>query len=288
MQIATTVREAKAICRAWRREGKTIGLVPTMGALHEGHGSLIERARKENDKVFVSVFVNPTQFGPNEDFDKYPRHFEADKAFCEGLGADLVFHPVPEEMYHDQHCYVNMDLLTETLDGVARPIHFRGVCTVVSKLFNISGADRAYFGEKDAQQLAIVRKMAADLDFDVQVVGCPTVREADGLAKSSRNVYLSPEERAAATAIYRSIQEGRKMMSEGLPASELEQAMAATIDAEPLMETEYVSVVDALTMQPVKTVDRPVLVAIAAHDGKTRLIDNFSWDPAEAGQTAEA
>jgi pantoate--beta-alanine ligase len=279
MQVATTVSEAKAICRAWRREGRTIGLVPTMGALHEGHGSLIKRAREENDRVVVSVFVNPTQFAPNEDFDKYPRNFKRDEDYCESLGADLVFHPEPDEMYKDPHCYVNMDLLTETLDGVARPIHFKGVCTVVSKLFNISGADRAYFGEKDAQQLAIVKKMALDLNFDVEVVGCPTVREADGLAKSSRNTYLSPEERKAATVIWRSIQQGQQMIHAGMPSHELEQAMTATIDAEPLMETEYVTVVDALTLQPVETIDRPVLVAIAAHDGKTRLIDNFSWSP---------
>lgn len=277
MQIARTVEEAKQITRAWKRSGETIGLVPTMGYLHEGHASLIERARKENDRVVVSVFLNPTQFAPNEDLESYPRDFDRDCALCEKTGADLVFHPEPEEMYHDPHAFVNIDLLSSTMDGAARPIHFRGVCTVVSKLFNIMQPDNAYFGQKDAQQLAIVKKMAADLNFDVKVNGCPIVREADGLAKSSRNTYLSAEERAAAPILFKAIQKGQEILEPGMRATDLEAAMKDVLASEPLANTEYVTAVDALTMQPVETIDRDVLVALAVRIGTTRLIDNFSY-----------
>lgn len=277
MQIARTVEEAKQITRAWKRNGETIGLVPTMGYLHEGHASLIERARKENDRVVVSVFLNPTQFAPNEDLESYPRDFDRDRALCEKIGADLVFHPEPEEMYHDPHAFVNIDLLSSTMDGAARPIHFRGVCTVVSKLFNIMQPDNAYFGQKDAQQLAIVKKMAADLNFDVKVNGCPIVREDDGLAKSSRNTYLSAEERAAAPILFKAIQKGQEVIEPGMRAADLEAAMKGVLASEPLANTEYVTAVDALTMQPVETIDRDVLVAMAVRIGTTRLIDNFSY-----------
>lgn len=277
MQIARTVEEAKQITRAWKRNGETIGLVPTMGYLHEGHASLIERARKENDRVVVSVFLNPTQFAPNEDLESYPRDFDRDCALCEKIGADLVFHPEPEEMYHDPHAFVNIDLLSSTMDGAARPIHFRGVCTVVSKLFNIMQPDNAYFGQKDAQQLAIVKKMAADLNFDVKVNGCPIVREADGLAKSSRNTYLSAEERAAAPILFKAIQKGQEIIEPGMRAADLEAAMKDVLASEPLANTEYVTAVDALTMQSVETIDRDVLVAMAVRIGATRLIDNFSY-----------
>ena len=277
MQIARTVEEAKQITRAWKRNGETIGLVPTMGYLHEGHASLIERARKENDRVVVSVFLNPTQFAPNEDLESYPRDFNRDCALCEKIGADLVFHPEPEEMYHDPHAFVNIDLLSSTMDGAARPIHFRGVCTVVSKLFNIMQPDNAYFGQKDAQQLAIVKKMAADLNFDAKVNGCPIVREADGLAKSSRNTYLSAEERAAAPILFKAIQKGQEIIEPGMRATDLEAAMKDVLASEPLANTEYVTAVDALTMQPVETIDRDVLVAMAVRIGTTRLIDNFSY-----------
>ncbi len=277
MQIARTVEEAKRITRAWKRNGETIGLVPTMGYLHEGHASLIERARKENDRVVVSVFLNPTQFAPNEDLESYPRDFDRDCALCEKIGADLVFHPEPDEMYHDPHAFVNIDLLSSTMDGAARPIHFRGVCTVVSKLFNIMQPDNAYFGQKDAQQLAIVKKMAADLNFDVKVNGCPIVREADGLAKSSRNTYLSAEERAAAPILFKAIQKGQEIIEPGMRAANLEAAMKDVLASEPLANTEYVTAVDALTMQPVETIDRDVLVAMAVRIGTTRLIDNFSY-----------
>ncbi len=277
MQIARTVEEAKQITRAWKRNGETIGLVPTMGYLHEGHASLIKRARKENDRVVVSVFLNPTQFAPNEDLESYPRDFDHDCALCEKIGADLVFHPEPEEMYHDPHAFVNIDLLSSTMDGAARPIHFRGVCTVVSKLFNIMQPDNAYFGQKDAQQLAIVKKMAADLNFDVKVNGCPIVREADGLAKSSRNTYLSAEERSAAPILFKAIQKGQEIIEPGMRAADLEAAMKDVLASEPLANTEYVTAVDALTMQPVETIDRDVLVAMAVRIGTTRLIDNFSY-----------
>ena len=277
MQIAYTVAEAKQITRAWKKNGETIGLVPTMGYLHEGHASLIERACKENDRVIVSVFLNPTQFAPNEDLESYPRNFDRDCALCEKIGADLVFHPEPSEMYHDPHAFVNIDLLSATMDGAARPIHFRGVCTVVSKLFNIMQPDKAYFGQKDAQQLAIVKKLVQDLNFDVEITGCPIVREEDGLAKSSRNTYLSAKERADAPVLYRAIEKGQEMIKPGMKTAELEAAMKAVLAEEPLADTEYVTAVDALTMQPLETIDRDALVAMAVHIGKTRLIDNFSY-----------
>lgn len=278
MEIAYTVADAKRITRAWEREGLSVGLIPTMGYLHEGHASLISRSVADNDRTVVSVFLNPTQFAPTEDLDRYPRDFDRDCKLCESLGADLVFHPEPSEMYHDPHAFVSIDLLSDTLDGAARPIHFKGVCTVVSKLFNIMRPDHAYFGQKDAQQLAIIKKMVADLNFDVQVVGCPIVREDDGLAKSSRNTYLSPAERAAAPVLYQAIRKGQEIIAPGMPASQLEDAMKAVLATEPLAQTEYVTAVDALTMQPVKTIDRDVLVAMAVHIGSTRLIDNFSYE----------
>lgn len=278
MQIAYTVAEAKEITRAWKREGCTIGLVPTMGYLHEGHASLIERARAENDRVVVSIFLNPTQFAPNEDLASYPRDFDHDCELCESIGADLVFHPEPEEMYHDPHAFVNIDLLSETMDGAARPIHFRGVCTVVSKLFNIIQPDNAYFGQKDAQQLAIVRKFVEDLNFDVKITGCPIVREPDGLAKSSRNTYLSAEERAAAPVLYRAIRKGLEIIEPGMETASLEATMKEVLATEPLADTEYVTAVDALTMQPIDVIDRDTLVAMAVRIGSTRLIDNFSYE----------
>ena len=279
MEIARTVEEARRIVRGWKKEGLDIGLVPTMGYLHEGHGSLIAAARKENARVAVSIFVNPTQFGPNEDLARYPRDFERDSALCEKMGADLIFHPEPEDMYQGAQAFVDIGLLASTLDGAARPGHFRGVCTVVSKLFNIVQPDRAYFGEKDAQQLAIIKKMAFDLNFGVQVIGCPIVREDDGLAKSSRNTYLNAAERAAAPVLYRAIQHGKSIIKKGIPSQQLADAMKTVLAAEPLAQTEYVAVVDAMTMQPVDTIDRPVLVPLAVRVGSTRLIDNFSFAP---------
>ena len=275
MRITTTILETREQIREWKKAGCTIGLVPTMGFLHEGHGSLIERCRRENDRVVVSVFVNPTQFGPNED---YPRDFAHDTALCESLGADLIFHPEPEEMYHDACAYVNIHTLSENLCGKTRPVHFQGVCTVVSKLFHIVEPDTAYFGQKDAQQLAIIKKMVADLNFDIRIVGCPIVREKDGLAKSSRNTYLNKEERKAARCLYRAIQQGQKVIAKGCSSDMVVQQMEKIISEELLARIDYISVTDAITLQPVEQVERDVLVAMAVYIGKTRLIDNFSYE----------
>lgn len=277
MQVTKTVGETRRQVKQWKKEGKTIGLVPTMGFLHEGHASLIRKCREQNDIVVVSDFVNPTQFGPNEDLEAYPRDFERDSALCESLGADLIFAPSPEDMYHDPHAFVSIDTLSETLCGKTRPIHFKGVCTVVTKLFHIVGPDRAYFGEKDAQQLAIIRKMAEDLNFDIEIVGCPIVREEDGLAKSSRNTYLNEEERRAALCLSRAVKAGKEVIYKGADAKEVLNPMKAIIEEEPLARIDYVMMVDALTMQPAEKADRDVLVAMAVYIGKTRLIDNFSY-----------
>lgn len=278
MQVTKTVMETRALIKEWKKEGKTVGLVPTMGYLHEGHASLIRKCREENDIVVVSVFVNPTQFGPNEDLEAYPRDFQRDSALCESLGADLIFHPEPEEMYQDPCAFVSIETLSENLCGKTRPIHFRGVCTVVSKLFHIVAPDQAYFGQKDAQQLAIIRKMVQDLNFDIQIVGCPIVREADGLAKSSRNTYLNTQERQAALCLSRAVKRGQEIIAIGMDSEAVLSEMRAVIEAEPLARIDYVSMVDALTMQNVARVDRDVLVAMAVYIGKTRLIDNFSYE----------
>ncbi|MFR5814646.1 pantoate--beta-alanine ligase [Hominisplanchenecus sp.] len=277
MQVTKTVEETRKQIKQWKKEGKTIGLVPTMGFLHEGHASLIRKCREQNDIVVVSDFVNPTQFGPNEDLEAYPRDFERDSKLCESLGADLIFAPSPEDMYHDPHTFVSIDTLSETLCGKTRPIHFKGVCTVVTKLFHIVAPDRAYFGEKDAQQLAIIRKMVKDLNFDIEIVGCPIVREEDGLAKSSRNTYLNDKERQAALCLSRAVKTGKEVIYTGADAKEVLNPMKAIIEAEPLARIDYVMMVDALTMQPIEKADRDVLVAMAVYIGKTRLIDNFSY-----------
>lgn len=271
-------RGNKKADKTMEKEGKTIGLVPTMGFLHEGHASLIRKCREQNDIVVVSDFVNPTQFGPNEDLEAYPRDFERDSKLCESLGADLIFAPSPEDMYHDPHAFVSIDTLSETLCGKTRPIHFKGVCTVVTKLFHIVAPDRAYFGEKDAQQLAIIRKMVKDLNFDIEIVGCPIVREEDGLAKSSRNTYLNDKERQAALCLSRAVKTGKEVIYTGADAKEVLNLMKAIIEAEPLARIDYVMMVDALTMQPIEKADRDVLVAMAVYIGKTRLIDNFSYE----------
>ncbi|MCF2662738.1 pantoate--beta-alanine ligase [Pseudoflavonifractor phocaeensis] len=278
MQVTTTVAETRALVKSWKKEGKTVGLVPTMGYLHEGHASLIRKCREENNIVVVSVFVNPTQFGPNEDLEAYPRDFQRDSALCESLGADLIFHPEPEEMYQDPCAYVSIETLSENLCGRTRPIHFRGVCTVVSKLFHIVAPDKAYFGQKDAQQLAIIRKMVRDLNFDIEIVGCPIIREEDGLAKSSRNTYLNPQERQAALCLSRAVKRGQELIAPGMDSEAVLSEMRKIIEAEPLAKIDYVSMVDALTMKDVEKVDRDVLVAMAVYIGKTRLIDNFSYE----------
>ena len=280
IQTATTVNEVREQVKAWKKEGLSVALVPTMGYLHEGHQSLIKRAVEENDRVVVSIFVNPMQFGPTEDLDSYPRDLEKDSALCEATGANLIFHPEPEEMYTDGFCsYVDMSVLTEELCGLSRPGHFRGVCTVVSKLFHIVTPDRAYFGQKDAQQLAIIKRMVLDLNMDIEVIGCPIVREADGLAKSSRNTYLSAEERKAALILSKTIKLGEKMVADGeKDAATILDAMKKNIETEPLAKIDYVKIVDALTMQQIPTIDRPILCAMAVYIGKTRLIDNFMYE----------
>lgn len=277
MKIVTTVKEVRELVKGWKKEGQSVGFVPTMGYLHEGHGSLISAARKDNDKVVVSIFVNPMQFGPTEDLESYPRDLEKDSAYCESLGADLIFHPEASEMYTDGFSsFVDMSVLTEELCGLSRPVHFRGVCTVVNKLFNIVQPDRAYFGQKDAQQLAVIKHMVEDLNMDVTVIGCPIVREEDGLAKSSRNTYLSPEERKAALVLSKTIFMGQKLVEEGMTdAKKLVALMKENIEKEPLAKIDYVKAVDGLTMQQVDTLKSPGLVAMAVYIGKTRLIDNF-------------
>jgi pantoate--beta-alanine ligase len=276
MQVTNTIEKTRELVNNWKKEGKTIGLVPTMGYLHEGHASLIRRCREENDIVVVSDFVNPTQFGPNEDLEAYPRDFDRDSALCESIGADLIFCPSPAEMYHDPHAFVSIDTLSDTLCGKTRPIHFKGVCTVVSKLFNIVKPNRAYFGQKDAQQLAIIRRMVRDLNMDIEIVGCPIVREEDGLAKSSRNTYLNEEERKAALILSKAVFLGKKMVEDGeTSAAAVKEAMIKKIESEPMAKIDYVEAVDGLSMQPVEEIKAPVLVAMAVYIGKTRLIDNF-------------
>ena len=275
-----SVAEVRQQVKEWKKQGLTVGLVPTMGYLHEGHKSLIDRAVKENDRVVVSIFVNPIQFAPNEDLESYPRDIEKDTELCTNAGASLIFNPTPEEMYPNGFSpNVVMNNLTKELCGKTRPTHFGGVCTVVSKLFNIVAPDRAYFGEKDAQQLAIIKRMVADLNFDIEIKGCPIVREADGLAKSSRNTYLSAEERQAALVLSKSIALGKKMVEDGeRNAQTVIDAMKKCISAEPLAKIDYVSVVDALSITPIDEYKGYVLTAIAVYIGKTRLIDNFIVD----------
>lgn len=283
MKIMETAAEVRAQVQAWRREGLRVGLVPTMGYLHEGHQSLIDRAVADNDRVVVSIFVNPMQFGVGEDLESYPRDMERDAALCEQAGASLIFHPEPSEMYpEDFSSFVDMSTLTGGLCGKSRPIHFRGVCTVVSKLFNIVLPDRAYFGQKDAQQLAVIRHMVSDLSYGIEIVGCPIIREEDGLAKSSRNTYLNPEERQAALILNRSLSEGKQLLEDGeTSAAVVRQKISRQIATEPLAKIDYVEVVDWKNLEPMDTVDKPILVAIAVFIGKTRLIDNFLFSPAE-------
>ncbi|MBR1724806.1 MAG: pantoate--beta-alanine ligase [Ruminococcus sp.] len=277
MKIVKTIDEVRAQVKAWRAEGLTVGLVPTMGYLHEGHASLIDASVRDNDRTVVSDFVNPMQFGPTEDLETYPRDIDHDAALVEAHGGDLIFNPEPSEMYHEGFSsFVDMTVLTEELCGLSRPVHFRGVCTVVSKLFNIVTPDRAYFGKKDAQQLAVIRHMVDDLNMPLEIIGCPIVREEDGLAKSSRNTYLSPEERQAALVLSQAIRLGSDMVKGGeTDAAAITGAMVKHIEAEPLARIDYVKLVDAATMQQIPAIDRPALCAIAVYIGKTRLIDNF-------------
>ena len=277
MIIINTVEDVRKTVKEWKKEGLSVGLVPTMGYLHEGHQSLIKKAREDNDRVLVSVFVNPMQFGENEDFDSYPRDIERDSKICEKSGVDVIFNPEIAEMYDEFFSsFVNMDTLPNGLCGKSRPIHFKGVCTVVCKLFNIVSPDRAYFGQKDAQQLAIIKRMVSDLNFDIQIIGCPIVREADGLAKSSRNTYLSDDERNAAVVLSRSLKIGKELIDNGEKSAEkVIFAIKNEINKEELAKIDYVEIVDMNRLQSVDNIDGPILVAIAVYIGKTRLIDNF-------------
>ena len=277
MRIIKTIDEINYIIKSWKKEGLTVGLVPTMGYLHEGHASLIDASKRDNDKTVVSVFVNPIQFGPTEDLDSYPRDIEHDSRLVEAHGGDIIFNPEPEEMYHEGFSsFVDMTILTQELCGLSRPIHFRGVCTVVMKLFNIVKPDRAYFGEKDAQQLAVIKHMVDDLNMDLEIVGCPIIREENGLAKSSRNTYLSDEEKKAALILSKTIFMGMDMVKSGETDCErIVKAMKENIENEPLAKIDYVKIVDEKTMQQIKMLDRPALCAMAVYIGKTRLIDNF-------------
>lgn len=280
MKIVHTVEEVRTQVKEWRKAGLSVGLVPTMGYLHEGHKSLIDRAVKENDKVVVSVFVNPMQFGPTEDLASYPRDLQRDAALCEDAGAALIFNPEPENMYSDDFSsFIDMNTLTKGLCGKTRPIHFRGVCTVVGKLFNIVQPDKAYFGQKDAQQLAVIRHMVNDLNFNLEIVGCPIIREEDGLAKSSRNTYLNAEERQAALILSKSLERGRELIEAGeKDTAVIKKAITDMIETEPLAKIDYVEIVDWNTLEAVDTIEGPVLNAIAVYIGKTRLIDNHIYE----------
>ena len=275
MKIVGTVKEVREQVKEWKKQGLSVGFVPTMGYLHEGHKSLMDAARKGNDKVVVSIFVNPMQFGPTEDLATYPRDLDHDAALCESAGVDLIFHPEAEEMYEKDFCsFVDMTGLTEGLCGKTRPIHFRGVCTVVNKLFNIVTPDHSYFGQKDGQQLAVIKRMVRDLNMDIEIVGCPIVREEDGLAKSSRNTYLSSEERKAALILSKTVALGKELAKTEKDANKVVEAMKKNIETEPLAKIDYVEAVDALSMAPVEKLEGTCMLAMAVYIGKTRLIDN--------------
>lgn len=277
MKVIKTISELKDTLKPYRKEGKSIGLVPTMGFLHKGHASLIKKAVEDNDIVVVSDFVNPIQFGPNEDLESYPRDINADSKLCEEIGADFIFNPEPSEMYHDKKAFVDIEGLSDNLCGAKRPGHFRGVCTVCTKLFNIVGPDRAYFGQKDAQQLSIIKKLVLDLNIPVEIVPVPIVREDDGLAMSSRNTYLSKEERKAALCLSKAIFTGEKMAKDGASLEKVLEKMTEIIKTEKLAKIDYISAVDLETIENVENFNQDPLVAIAVYIGKTRLIDNFIY-----------
>jgi len=277
MKIVKDIDELRKDLKGYKLEGKSIGLVPTMGYLHEGHASLIRKARAENDIVVVSDFVNPIQFGPKEDLKTYPRDLEADSKLCEDIGVDFIFAPEASKMYHDRKTFVDIEDMSNNLCGAKRPGHFRGVCTVCTKLFNITGADRAYFGQKDAQQVAIIKKVVFDLNIPIEIIPCPIVREDDGLALSSRNTYLSEEERKAALCLSKAIFKGEDLAKSGSSVSEVLSKMKEIISSEKLARIDYISAVDLSTMEDAKDFDGDRLVAIAVFIGKTRLIDNFIY-----------
>ncbi len=281
MQIVRTIAEARTALRALRRQDQTIGFVPTMGALHDGHLSLVRVAREQCDAVAVSIFVNPTQFGPNEHFSKYPRTFDADCKLLETENVELLFAPTAEEMYPSgASTFVTVEEIGDRLDGASRPGHFRGVATIVAKLFHIIGPDKAFFGQKDAAQVAVLRRMLRDLNFPLELIACPTVREPDGLALSSRNRYLSPAERAQALALSRTLFETQRRITAGTFAAQtlIENAMAS-LAAEPHLRVDYFRIVDPDTLVDVDDVRQGALIAVAALVGSTRLIDNILVSP---------
>jgi len=278
VELVTTVRDVSATLSQHRAAGKSIGLVPTMGSFHEGHLTLMRRARERDGVVVVSLFVNPTQFGPAEDYAQYPRDLDRDSCMAADVGVDVLFTPSVDEMYApgDSTFVEVTGELTARLCGAYRPGHFRGVTTVVAKLFNIVQPDRAYFGEKDYQQLLVVRRMARDLGFPLEIVPVPTVREPDGVAMSSRNTRLGPRERTAATALYRSLLKAQELAAAGLRDGEgILSAVRESIAQEPLVKLQYVELVDPDTLAPVERVDGPALLALAAYVGGIRLIDNM-------------
>ena len=280
MEVAKKIESVRNLVKAARSKGKKIGLVPTMGALHIGHISLIEAAVKKCDFVVVSIFVNPTQFGPGEDFEKYPRPLEADLKICRNTGVDVVFAPTTEQMYPQENLtWVNVEKLTEQLCGQFRPRYFRGVTTVCAKLFNIVEPDITFFGQKDAQQAIVIKRMVADLNMPLEIAICPTIREPDGLAVSSRNKYLTPEQKKDATLIYKSLQKCRQMIDAGVTDSETIIAeMRKILSQAPSIKIEYISIVDAETLQTTDHIARQVLAAVAVRIGQARLIDNILVD----------
>jgi pantoate--beta-alanine ligase len=277
MKVIEKINDMKKISKDLILNGKSIGFVPTMGYLHEGHLSLVRKARKENEIVVVSIFVNPTQFGPNEDFDKYPRDTDRDLKLLQNENVDFVFMPSVEEMYPEGYAtYVIVERLTEVLCGKSRPGHFRGVATVVTKLFNIVKPTRAYFGQKDAQQFRVLKRMVEDLNMDVEMVEAPIVRESDGLAMSSRNVYLSPEERKQAVALFETLNLAKKAIENGeRDAEKVKQLMRENISKYDKVIIDYIEIVDEKNLTPLSKIEGKVLIAIAAFVGKARLIDNI-------------
>ena len=280
MKVAETIQSVRSLVKAARDKGKTIGLVPTMGALHIGHVSLIEAAEKKCDFVVVSIFVNPTQFCPGEDFDRYPRPIEADLEICEKAGADVVFAPNPKEMYADVNLtWVKVEKLTEPLCGQFRSVHFRGVTTVCTKLFNIVAPDFAFFGQKDGQQAIVIKRMVDDLNMPLEIVVCQTVRESDGLAVSSRNKYLTAEQRKDAALIYTSLKKCQDMVDSGITESETIIAqMRNILSKSKTIQIQYVSIVDAENLQTIDEISGKVMAAVAVKIGQNRLIDNIIID----------
>ncbi len=276
MNIIRSPVDMQNTARTLRAGGKTIGFVPTMGFLHEGHVSLIRLARRQADVVVVSIYVNPAQFGPNEDFSRYPRDFQRDEKLCGDAGTDIIFYPTPDSMYEKDHSvWVSEESLSRDLCGASRPGHFRGVCTIVAKLFNMVQPDFAVFGEKDGQQLRIIERMVRDLNFTVRIVRGPTVRETDGLAMSSRNAYLSAEERPQALCLRRSLDRAEELCRSGEHDSErIKAAMSELISHSPRAKIDYIGIVDDVTLEPVSRIEKPTMIALAVYVGKTRLIDN--------------